>query len=270
MQEKTILNHEVNAIPVFIGRRTPNSRELKGASKLYSSAFGSLPVNFIHYSDESDQVEKVLISVEEYVASCVSSYNCPYAVFPVVTTFVGKNKKLLLDLFDRIRAIRKDIFVYPIVWDSYPDCELIDSGEASFINIDTTSSAPGVRRVCEFIYRIMGYDRIDDIFPYYDQETIRKIAKHIIHENFNREGEKVKFDSIPKYKIFDGKLYFPDLYVLTTCPYCEHENEVVRMELDKKGGAKVYCPKEGCGKYSYFPNLAIKFGAWTEYDNYRK
>ena len=75
-----------------------------------------------------------------------------------------------------------------------------------YLPYDSDYPSVSLRRLVEFMNRVMGFDLPGEEFPNYTEEEIQKMAWHINRENFNlfstRDG------AIPKYPIVNGRPRF--------------------------------------------------------------
>lgn len=260
-----ILNERVVVFPFLIGNRYYNDRDFEEFSINFSAKCCYQPLFCDYLGRKNNRFKKILERVEKQVTGLIGKENEPIVIVPILTMVAAKEAKRLIDCFERLRAIRDNVYVYPIIWDGYNSCYLYNSGGAVYIFIDSDYPSSGARRLTEYIRRIMGYDLLDNSFPGYSQGDASKIAKHINHENFNTFSRKS--GAIPKYSIVNGKPYFPVLYVEVKCPHCGHKNEVYRGRLDEKGGAEVMCYK--CYEKTYLESIGKEFDPWPECEEYQ-
>lgn len=170
---------------------------------------------------------------------------------PVVFLVINNKAAVYYDEWESFVRERQEegSYVYLIVWDvdprdirfKVPDYEqnpdyLIEHGLGVRVMFDYKAPTAGSKRLSEYIWRLLGKDRPDRLFPGYDTALAALIAEHINCENFNsfsaREG------SISKYPFFRGE---PLLSATMRCPYCEKEKEIYHKDLRPDGSVWFQC-----------------------------
>ncbi len=275
----------INVLSVLVGNRTFNRDDFWAFSSNFLIYYNLRNYNpllwdcifYDYLKEEVHNFKKTIKSVQKEIKNTT---DYPLAIFVILIRPTAEETKELPDLMKYIKNLKKNIYIYPIIWDRYTksisdpkkrnkqkEHYLYISEQAVHISFGGGAPSAGARRICEFIQRILGYDLPDKFFPDYSWETIRKMANHINQESFNAFNPPLW--AIPKYPIRNGRPHFPILEVEITCPKCGKVIKVHRNEVDKNGGAKLECWYP-CQTTTYFPNIKDKFDSWPEYDEYRQ
>ncbi|MCK5211992.1 hypothetical protein KAJ89_04785 [Candidatus Parcubacteria bacterium] len=272
-----ILNEEISALPILIGSRLLDCRDIEAFSDSYR--IRGYQTHYCEFWDKKyNHFNKTVDDVQEHVEIIAKKDNDPLAVFLILTWNASKEAKRLIQFIDQVSQMRKNIFVYPIIWGSgsseiiflygYNNQYLYQTNRAAYLYFNSDAQTAGAERLNKFITRVLGHDLPDKFFPNYSMDIIQSIAAHINQESFNVWG--IKSGAIPKYPIREGKPYFPVLQVKIKCPHCGEEKTINRTDIDKNNGAEITCYHLGQVKKVYFEKIGEQFDSWPEFDDYIK
>lgn len=264
---KKIINKNVTVLPFLIGSRSLIYRDFEEFDMHFSAKSYYSPLYVGYFNRKQNHFQKNLVNAEKQAIDLINQDQNPIVIFPILSMMAAKEARALIECFKRLKAIREDVFIYPIIWDEYANNYLYTSGIAVYLFIDMDAPTVGAIRITQYIERIMGYDLPGGLFPEYTQEDANKMARHINFESFNAFGRKA--GAIPKYPIIDGKAHFPVLYAKEKCPHCGHENEIFRGWLNKDGNVEIACRGRSCYETISFEGIGDKFDPWPEFDEYR-
>jgi len=264
--------NEIVCLPVFFGVRLLNHDDIYMLGEHYPFRRYHNPIYLRYVNDEYTNFEQCFNEMKKGVINCAKKDKGPRAVFLILTDLAASKVDEWLAFIAELKALSSNIFVYPIIWDSSANYRpgidkknLFDMGEAVHIYFEGDAKSAGVSRMREYLSRVMGEDIISRYFPAYEMTVAAKMSNHINWENFNCHTPKSGF--VPKYPVKDGKPYFPILSVNVTCPTCGRIRNVVRRDLDEKGGATIQCHYPD--KHSvYLPEIGQSFDPWPEAERF--
>lgn len=270
-----ILNDDVFVLPILIGNRLLDRRDFVAFMDKFCAKKGVLPLCYDYLGRKHHHFNKIMEKAQRK-AEALMPKSGPVAIFLILTWPASVEAKRIMQFVDHFSGKRKDVFVYPIIWDGgdgdlyirgITRPYLFESGKAAHIYFDSDAQTAGSRRVTEFIERVMGYDLPGQPFSRYSMDLVRKIARYINRENFNAHIRKAR--SIPKYPIINGKPYFPMLSVTGFCERCGREIVIDRSKLNEDGSAEVRCWPP-CRYQNHFTDVGQSFDPWPEFDEYQK
>jgi hypothetical protein len=224
-----IQRDEIGVMPIWLGKRPHDDLERFNSYLELYREFGLYPSFEIPDAGEAEyqaQPALAFAQVDLDLRRVLSSIKDPLAIF-IITTAGISEYSWLTHLYESLQKFRKPQgkgqtpFVYKVILGSGFLQEGPKDPEGHFSKNEMRAHqlggvylpyhpdwpSVGIRRLIEFMNRIMGYDLPGEKFPNYTGEEIAKIGWNINREDFNswskREG------AIPKYEIVNGKPRFP-------------------------------------------------------------
>ena len=271
-----ILNEDIAVLPILIGNRLLDRRDFEAFFEFFRPKKGYHPLCHDYLGEGFDNFKEIIDRSQNLVEKIISSQEGPLAVFLILTRTAAEEVELVNWFVEQVSQKRKNVFIYPLVWDismnehffygGENNFHLYEKGRVAYIYFHPDAQTAGGRRVTEFIKRIMGYDLVGQFFPDYPREIIQKIAKQINRENFNTWSRRR--DSIPKYPIRGGKPYFPVLEVEKICGQCGKNIIIDRKDIGINGKIERSCPY--CSRVIHISDIQSSFDLWPEFDEYQK
>lgn len=225
--KEALLRDQVGAITICLGERRSDEDLANIHQKLTFREFGLYAEFEVPYAEQAEEGYPAFDVVQKDIQNELLTIGTrPLAVMIVASSDVAE-RPWFRYMDPSIRELRwylgaKDTFVYPIILGSsrefYLKGEKDPNGhfsrssmraaelDATYLPYNYDSPSVSIRRLVEFMNRIMGCDLPGGEFPDYSFDELRKIAWHISKEDFNAWFPRE--DAIPKYPIVNGKPQF--------------------------------------------------------------
>jgi len=226
-----ISKYEMGVLPIWLGKRDLVEDDL---GKFYSEIsfgldrqFNLYPLFSVPDADKiKDDAYPAFVPVDLDLRRVLERIQNHLAIFIITTaqvseyTWLSQTPQGLLDL-RRQQGREKTTFVYKVILGSGFSQEGSKDPEGRFSQNEMRAHeldgvylpygldwpTVSIRRLIEFMNRVLGYDLLGEKFPNYSTEELQKMVWNINREDFNVWTPRE--DAIPKYPIVNGRPQFP-------------------------------------------------------------